>query len=177
MGRRRERRPHRERASERAREALTYNPSTSGFTGKPALVLDRPGGIPQGYGLTSRRSVTEPRWVSSPPSYCATAPLVTAPTLYSREEFPLPLHRSREIDARNIQPGKRERTQPPEHDYGEVQRRKARGGVDPDVFHASAQTAEKRRHTGGRRHACKSNGRRLRPPGRRARATEAEAAV
>ena len=52
-----------------------YNPSTSGFTGKPALVLDRPGGIPQGYGLTSRRSVTEPRWVSSPPSYCATAPL------------------------------------------------------------------------------------------------------
>ena len=58
----------------RAREALTYNPSTSGFTGKPALVLDRPGGIPQGYGLTSRRSVTEPRWVSSPPSYCATAP-------------------------------------------------------------------------------------------------------
>ena len=55
--------------------ALASNPSTSGFTGKPALVLDRPGGIPQGYGLTSRRSVTEPRWVSSPPSYCATAPL------------------------------------------------------------------------------------------------------
>ena len=52
------------------------NPSTSGFTGKPALVLDRPGGIPQGYDLTSRRSVTEPRWVSSPPSYCATAPLL-----------------------------------------------------------------------------------------------------
>ena len=57
--------------------ALACNPSTSGFTGKPALVLDRPGGIPQGYGLTSRRSVTEPRWVSSPPSYCATAPLRT----------------------------------------------------------------------------------------------------
>ena len=56
------------------------NPSTSGFTGKPALVLDRPGGIPQGYGLTSRRSVTEPRWVSSPPSYCATAPLPMFPT-------------------------------------------------------------------------------------------------
>ena len=56
--------------------ALACNPSTSGFTGKPALVLDRPGGIPQGYGLTSRRSVTEPRWVSSPPSYCATAPIL-----------------------------------------------------------------------------------------------------
>ena len=50
------------------------------------------------------------------------------------EEFPLPLHRSREIDARNIQTGKRERTQPPEHDYGEVQRRKARGGWTPTYF-------------------------------------------
>ena len=60
------------------------NPSTSGFTGKPALVLDRPGGIPQGYDLTSRRSVTEPRWVSSPPSYCATAPLRTAIHVRSR---------------------------------------------------------------------------------------------
>ena len=60
----------------RAERHSRRNPSTSGFTGKPALVLDRPGGIPQGYGLTSRRSVTEPRWVSSPPSYCATAPLM-----------------------------------------------------------------------------------------------------
>ena len=76
MGRRRERRPHRKRASGRRPQGHhPSNPSTSGFTGKPALVLDRPGGIPQGYGLTSRRSVTEPRWVSSPPSYCATAPL------------------------------------------------------------------------------------------------------
>ena len=79
MGRRRERRPHRKRDSETSRKALTCNPSTSGFTGKPALVLDRPGGIPQGYGLTSRRSVTEPRWVSSPPSHCATAPLLKTP--------------------------------------------------------------------------------------------------
>ena len=63
------------------------NPSTSGFTGKPALVLDRPGGIPQGYGLTSRRSVTEPRWVSSPPSYCATAPLSCPGLRFSVEHF------------------------------------------------------------------------------------------
>jgi hypothetical protein len=49
-------------------------------------------------------------------------------------DSPSPLHRSREIDARNIQPGKRERTQPPEHDYGEVQRRKARGGWTPTYF-------------------------------------------
>ena len=54
-------------------------------------------------------------------------------TSVTGEEFPLP-HRSREIDARNIQPGKRERTQPPEHDYGEVQRRKARGGWTPTYF-------------------------------------------
>ena len=80
MGRRRERRPHRKRDSARRPQGhLRRNPSTSGFTGKPALVLDRPGGIPQGYGLTSRRSVTEPRWVSSPPSYCATAPLRALP--------------------------------------------------------------------------------------------------
>ena len=76
MGRRRERRPHRKRGcGQSPRGHYRDDHSTSGFTGKPALVLDRPGGIPQGYGLTSRRSVTEPRWVSSPPSYCATAPL------------------------------------------------------------------------------------------------------
>jgi hypothetical protein len=59
------------------------------------------------------------------------------------EEFPLPLHRSREIDARNIQTGKRERTQPPEHDYGEVQRRKARGGWTPTYF-TQARKRQKR---------------------------------
>ena len=45
--------------------------------------------------------------------------------------------------------------------------------MDTDVFHASAQTAKKRRHTDGRRNACKGDGRRLRPPGRRTRAAEA----
>jgi hypothetical protein len=80
MGRRRERRPHRKRGcGQSPRGHYRDDHSTSGFTGKPALILDRPGGIPQGYGLTSRRSVTEPRWVSSPPSYCATAPLTTHP--------------------------------------------------------------------------------------------------
>ena len=84
MGRRWERRPHRERGCDQSpRGHYRDDPSTSGVTGKPALVLDRPGGIPQGYGLTSRRSVTEPRWVSSPPSYCATAPdaVLSAQTL------------------------------------------------------------------------------------------------
>jgi hypothetical protein len=52
-------------------------------------------------------------------------------------------NRSREIDARNIQPGKRERTQPPEHDYGEVQRRKARGGWTPTYF-TQARKRQKR---------------------------------
>ena len=63
-------------------------------------------------------------------------------TSVTGEEFPLP-HRSREIDARNIQPGKRERTQPPEHDYGEVQRRKARGGWTPTYF-TQARKRQKR---------------------------------
>ena len=60
-----------------------------------------------------------------------------APTAATAEQGPtasrIGFH-SREIDARNVRPGKRERTQPPEHDYGEVQRRKARGGWTPTYF-------------------------------------------
>jgi hypothetical protein len=58
-----------------------------------------------------------------------TATAATAPTRSQASP-----HRSREIDASNVQPGKRKRTQPPWHDYGEVKRRKARGGWTPTYF-------------------------------------------
>jgi hypothetical protein len=69
-----------------------------------------------------------------------------APTAATAEQGPtasqIGFH-SREIDARNVRPGKRERTQPPEHDYGEVQRRKARGGWTPTYF-TQARKRQKR---------------------------------